>query len=322
MNHQVRVRQSGSVPLRSVAAGPVRSVLDRRVLLMHQVMLGDRRRLDAYRRALAAAVEPGDIVVDVGAGTLVLSLLALDAGAAHVHAIEADPDMAAIAWKIAAENGLTDRLTVVCGDARAAALPDAADVIVSEMIGNLGPEEEMAQIVRAVAERCLKPGGRVVPGRLVTAIQAIGLDGEGWGVWNEPVRGYSMRSVQDHAPPGGQFHFFTRPPVLLSQALPVADSALGHDAQMPGGRHRLEIAGDGDLQAIAVHFTAHLAPDVMLSNFPSYPGSNWAVWIWPLRHSRVRAGDVLHIDIHPPLDVRQACDWRLGCEIERTSQGR
>jgi len=68
--------------------------MDQRLLLMHQMMLADRPRMTAYDRALAQAVEPGSVVVDVGAGTLALSMLALRHGAEHVYAIEADPEMA------------------------------------------------------------------------------------------------------------------------------------------------------------------------------------------------------------------------------------
>jgi len=322
MNQQGKTLKTGATPLRSAAAGLDRSALDRHVLLMHQIMLSDRRRMDIYAQALAAAIAPGDVVVDVGAGTLALSLLALEAGAGHVYAIEADAHLAALAYEIAADNKLTDRVTVLCGDARAVDLPSAADVIVSEMMGNLGPEEEMAEVLCLVADRCLKPGGRMVPARLVTALQAINLNGEGWGVWSETVGGYSLRSVQDHAPQGGQFHFFNNAPELLSQPLPVADSTLGRTGEMPKGRHRLEITEDGLLQAVAVHFTAHFVDGLTLSNFPSYPGSNWAVWIWPLRHTQVRSGDVLHVDIHPPADVRLASDWSLGCQIERSSRRR
>src|SRR4029079_16394519 len=146
----------------AVAAGPTAG-LDQRLLLMHQVMLGDRRRLDAYERALRQAVAPGDIVVDVGAGSLILSLLALECGARRVYAIEADPQMAALATQIAVDNCLTGRLTVVVGDARTVRLPERADVLVSEMMGNLGPEEEMAVILQAAARRFLRPGGKVVP---------------------------------------------------------------------------------------------------------------------------------------------------------------
>ena len=45
------------------------------------------------------------------------------------------------------------------------------------------------------------------------------------------------------------------------------------------------------------YFTADLAPGVELSDFPSYPGCNWAVWVWPLRHTAVAAGDVLRLTV-------------------------
>ena len=121
------------------------SLLDRRLLLMHQAMLSDRRRLEVYDRALAQAITPGAIVADVGAGTLILSLLALRHGAGHVYAIEGDPRVAALAERIAVRNHLHGKLTLIQGDARSVRLPRMADVIVSEMMGNLGPEEEMAE---------------------------------------------------------------------------------------------------------------------------------------------------------------------------------
>ena len=70
-------------------------------------------------------------------------MLALRHGADHVYAIEADPEMAAVAERIIDSNDLKGRLTLIEGDARAVRLPRKADVVVSEMMGNLGPEEEM-----------------------------------------------------------------------------------------------------------------------------------------------------------------------------------
>ena len=283
---------------------------------MHQVMLGDKRRLDAYDLALKRVLKPGDVVVDVGAGTLVLSLLALRRGASHVYAIEAEPDMAALALRIILVNGLRDRITLFQGDARSIRVPERADVLVCEMMGNLGPEEQMAEIVEAAARRLLKPNGPILPERLVTHIQAIGFDREGWGVWCEDFRGYSLRCVQDYAPPGAQLHFFSRPPVLLSAPRVVADASLGDMATQPGGHHRIAITKKGQLQAIAMYFTATLSVGVTLSNFPSYSGCNWAVWIWPVRHTKVAPGDVLHVEIRRPTQVRIATDWALDCRIE------
>ncbi|GAA4072004.1 50S ribosomal protein L11 methyltransferase [Actinomadura miaoliensis] len=292
--------------------------MDQRLLLMHQAMLADRPRLEAYDRALARAVRPGDVVADVGAGTLVLSLLALRHGAGRVFAVEADPATAAVAARIAEHNDLGGRLTVVRADARTVRLPKRADVVVAEMMGNLGPEEQMMEVLDAFARGNLAPGGRVVPQRLVTHLAAVEFDGEGWGVWGEDFFGHRLDVVQECAPPGAQLHFFQRRPTLLSEPVPIADNRIGDRSAAVVRRVRdLVVTRPGTLHAVAGFFTATLAEDVRLSNFPSYPGCNWAVWIWPLRHTPVAAGDVLRVRVRRPEGVRVATDWRLECGLDR-----
>lgn len=290
--------------------------MDQRLLLMHQAMLADRPRLDAYDRALEQVVSPGDVVADVGAGTLVLSMLALRHGAEHVYAVEADPQMAAAGAVLAEQNDLKGRLTLIQGDARKIRLPVRADVIVSEMIGNLGPEEEMMEILGTFARRNLGPGGRVIPQRLVTRLAAVQFEGEGWGIWADDFFGYRLDGIQECVEPAAQLHFFQRPPALLSEPTAIADSRIraGADPNLRSSR-KLTITRSGWLHAIIGYFAATLSPGVTLSNFPSYPGCNWAVWVWPLRHSRVSAGDVLHVEVSRPGSARIATDWRLECGL-------
>lgn len=291
--------------------------VDPQLLLMHQVMVGDRTRLQAYDRALARTVNPGDVVADVGAGTLILSMLALRHGAKHVYAIEADPETVAVAQRVAERNNLMGRLTLVQGDARSVVLPERVDVLVSEMMGNLGPEEEMAEIVGAVARRNLRPGGRVVPEQLVTQLQGIEFDDEGWGVWRDDFWGYSLSPVQECASAGAQLHFFSRAPTLLSPPVVISNHRLGEAVQSEPVQRQLPVSTSGNLQAVIGYFSVTLAPGVTLSNFPSYPGCNWAVWIWPLRHTAVAAGDVIHVEMECPPYVRAATSWRLACSIAR-----
>ncbi|QIS12463.1 methyltransferase domain-containing protein [Nocardia arthritidis] len=280
--------------------------MDQLVLLMHQVMLADRPRIAAYDRALAQSVRPGSIVADVGAGTLALSLLALKHGAAHVYSIEADPEMAALAERVIADNELKEQITLIQGDARAVRLPRQADVIVSEMMGNLGPEENMMRVLESVARKNLRPGGQVIPHRLTTTLAAIEFDDEGWGIWGGDFHGYRLDAVQDFAEPRAQLHFFQRLPRLLSAPTPMVD------------RLSLAITRPGNLHAIMGYFTADLTDDISLSNYPSYPGCNWAVWIWPLRHTPVRAGDDVRIAVHRPSGAarsRVVTEWRLDCAV-------
>lgn len=286
--------------------------MDPLILLMHQVMLSDRPRMNAYDQALAQAVEPGSIVIDVGAGTLALSLLALKHGAAHVYAIEADPDMAAVAERIIATNDLKDQLTLIQGDARAVRLPRKADVIVSEMMGNLGPEENMMRVLDSVARKNLRPNGRIIPQELTTTLAAIEFDDEGWGMWGQDFHGFRLDAVQEFAEPHAQLHFFQRAPRLLSDAVPIAD------------RVRLPITRPGNLHAVMGFFTADLIDGVSLSNFPSYQGCNWAVWIWPLRHTPVTAGDAVHATVRRPSGSarsRVVTEWRLDCTVARGGEG-
>jgi enediyne biosynthesis protein CalE3 len=302
--------------------------MDQRHLLMHQVMLGDRVRLDAYDKALAAVVTPGAVVADIGAGTLALTALALRHGAGHVYAVEADPQMVAIASRIIEASGWTDRVTLVAGDARLEPLPSKVDVIVAEMMGNLGPEEDMTRILHAVARRSLRPGGSVVPERLVTYLAPIEFDNEGWGVWHDGFYDIALAVVQEYAQAGAQLHFFSRPPAMLGEPVVLADSAPNRRAGPAGNRAgpandrplRLTIERPGRLQAVIGYFEATLVPGVSLANFPSYPGCNWAVWVWPLRHTTVSPQDEIRVRVRVPDGGRVVTDWRLDCQLLRKGQ--
>ena len=138
---------------------------------VHRTMICDRVRTDAFRRAIEAVVRPGDVVLDLGAGSGILSAFAARAGAARVYAVERTA-VAALAEELAVENGIGEIIEVIHGDVADIALPERVDVIVSEWLGGFGIDEGMLVPVIAARDRWLKPGGVMIP-RSVTAWAAL-----------------------------------------------------------------------------------------------------------------------------------------------------
>ena len=65
--------------------------IDYRSLQNHEPMLLDTVRCQAFQQALREVVTPECVVLDIGAGTGILSVFAAQAGARAVYAVERSP---------------------------------------------------------------------------------------------------------------------------------------------------------------------------------------------------------------------------------------
>ena len=144
--------------------------------------LVDRKRTLAFRAAIEAAVGSGDIVVDVGSGTGILSLFAASAGAAQVHAVEVDPVLARCLRETVRANGLTDVITVVEGDALTADLPRNVDVVIGELIETGLLDEMQVAVMNGLRARgVIGADTRLVPETYQTFIQLAATDNSFYG---------------------------------------------------------------------------------------------------------------------------------------------
>jgi predicted RNA methylase len=145
--------------------------------------LKDEKRTLAFRDAIRMAVRPGDVVVDVGAGSGILSFFAAEAGAGKVFAVEIDPvSAAALRRSIELNPNVAGRISVVEGDAAAVSLPRAADVVVAEIIETGLVEEQQVPVLNTLWRRgVITPATRLVPAGYETTLQLVAADHRYYG---------------------------------------------------------------------------------------------------------------------------------------------
>lgn len=133
----------------------------------HYLMLRDEARNRFYENAIAAAVKPGDVVLDIGTGSGLLSMMAVRAGASHVYTCEENPVIAELACQVIAQNGMSDQITVLSAHSTRLEvgrdLPERADVLVTETFSELIAGEGVLLALNHARQTLLKPGAAVVP---------------------------------------------------------------------------------------------------------------------------------------------------------------
>jgi protein arginine N-methyltransferase 1 len=127
-------------------------------------MLADAARFSAYSAAIAKAVRPGDVVLEIGCGPAVFAMLATRAGARRVFAVETD-DIVDFARQLAVANNLSDRIEFFQCDSRKLTLPERANVILSDIRGSLPFYDEAIASLADARTRHLAPGGVMIPQR-------------------------------------------------------------------------------------------------------------------------------------------------------------
>ena len=242
-----------------------------RELSEHREYLQDAARVDAFARGIAAAVRPGDVVVDLGCGTGILGLLACRAGASRVYAID-ESGMSEVARALAAANGFADRITIVRGHSRDVSLPERADVVVSDQIGHFGFEAGVLEYFEDARRRFLRPGGRLVPRRVSLWVAPVSC-ADLWddtAFWSRRPHGFEMGPAQDIAWNSGHA-LRVEPSQLLAAGRCAASLALGDAHRCFSFTVDVPIECRGTMHGVSGWFVADMDGATTMSNAPGDP---------------------------------------------------
>ncbi len=133
--------------------------------------LRDRQRTKALEAAINATVRPGDVVLDAGAGTGILALLAARAGARRVFAVEIDSVLCDHLRRTVAANRLEHVIKVSQDDARNFT-GAKVDVLTIELVETGLIDEGLVEVWNGlVASRVVTAKTRCIPAGYVTYLQ-------------------------------------------------------------------------------------------------------------------------------------------------------
>lgn len=170
---------------------------------IHEEMLKDVVRTKTYQNVIYknSFLFKDKVVLDVGAGTGILSLFCAKVGAKHVYAVECS-GMADMAQEIVKQNGFSNEITLLKGKIEEIELPVAhVDIIISEWMGYFLVYENMLNTVLYARNKWLAQGGIVLPDKAslyLTAIEDADYKEDKIEFWNN-VYGFNMSCIRKQA---------------------------------------------------------------------------------------------------------------------------
>jgi predicted RNA methylase len=141
--------------------------------------LADEQRTLAFKAAIEAAVKPGDVVLDVGTGSGVMSMLAARSGARRVYAVEVGKYLSKVSKEIFLASDFADKIVPLQIEARELELSmiEKPDVVVCEQVttGLIG--EPQGPVINALKRSGIIDSKTVIiPAAITTSVSLVHAD--------------------------------------------------------------------------------------------------------------------------------------------------
>ena len=296
-------------PNSGLALKNLNSVSGQAVPAWHIPMLNDALRNKAYLEALKLAVQKDDLVLDVGTGSGLLSMMAADIGVKKIVTCEVSKTIASNASKIVEQNDFSKQITIVNKKSTEMVvgkeIPRKADLLVSEILSSEFVGEGVQSTILDSRRRLLKKNGKMIPesGAIMVALLANTPEIERM-MFVKPGHNFMLSKFNEITQHKFSFHM-KDDPIILSSPKPAFSFDFYKTEAIQKGSKILELTAseDGICAGIIQWIKVGLYGEIKYENNPTQmyrePGtvSGWMTPIYRFdKPTPVKKGQVVEIN--------------------------
>lgn len=263
------------------------SFVDYKSLYWQCLMLADQERNEVYRKGIREAIQGGEVVADLGAGSGVWGRLAADCGCGRVYMLERKKELARLCRVLNLQLAPRAGIEVMEIDAAEARLPQKVDVVISELIGGLLFDEGAVPVLKGFRDANCHAGTRFLPKEYELWAQPAFVGGPQSGAttaqWREDMDGLGVRLPGDgvywsEGDPEA-VKVVGRPLLLFRGRLEVLSEPPTMRAEWEVGRLAKNVGGRF---GVAIWFKAHFGNSIVLKTGPDSKANSWGTTFLPL----------------------------------------
>jgi type I protein arginine methyltransferase len=288
----------------------------------HEKMLADSVRVTSYHNAIKRHIKPGEVVLDLGTGTGILSFFASQQKPRKIYAID-HSDFIEVAQRIAAHNNIGN-IQFVRINSRDFMPEEKVDVILHEQIGDDLFNENMIENILDLKHRVLKETGRIVPGRFELFLEPASIrndfkvpflwennvDGVDFGFLKQVSDidrfkrvGYDMKWLE----PGTLNYFLCQPKAIYAFDL----NELKAQSDIPKSiRTTRTVVHPGAMDGLCFYFRVIFDADINFDTSPQNPKTHWGNRLFRIESRYFEIGSQISYEL-AMADILDSRTWSI-----------
>lgn len=297
----------------------------------HEKMLADSVRVTSYHNAIKRHIKAGEVVLDLGTGTGILSFFASQQKPRKIYAID-HSDFIEVAQRIAAHNNIGN-IQFVRINSRDFMPEEKVDVILHEQIGDDLFNENMIENILDLKHRVLNETGRIVPGRFELFLEPVSIrndfkvpflwennvDGVDFGFLKQVSDidrfkrvGYDMKWLE----PGTLNYFLCQPRAIYAFDL----NELKAQSDIPKTiRTTRTVIHPGAMDGLCFYFRVIFDADINFDTSPLNPKTHWGNRLFRIESRYFEIGSQISYEL-AMADILDSRTWSIRINQDQSLQ--